>query len=480
MPPVELNLFDYQETDLAGLREKFRQGMRAPIYVAPCGAGKTTTCAKMVRTAVSKGLKVLFIAHLRALVGQCSERLESCQIEHGVIMSESGWMGYSSVMVCSRDTLIERIRNGTAPAADLVIVDEAHHATSDVYQEVLRFYASALFVGLSATPSRLDGSGLGDVFDSMVTSLTKRELIARGRLVPTKVYAPSQPDLSKAGTSGTDYNKKDLEEIFMRPKLVGDLVEHHHRLSIGRRALGFAPTRKASAHFVDAYNANGLRAVHLEAKDKDGYRKEVLARLAAFDLDIVWNVGLFTEGVDCPFVDTITLARSTYSLSLYLQMIGRGERWLFEKLFCLVLDHANCTRRHGFSEEDREWSLEAKAYIVKKIKGDTSPSVRICGNPNGCMRAYQSGEGACPDCGWKPETRDEGRVEKGDLAPLEQGDVNSKEHGLSKNPKIRRLQMIAREFGFKPGWLWRNIQAVNRGDKPDIPQRARIWIEQQT
>ena len=379
-----MTLRDYQASDDARITEAF-QSHRRVLYVSPTGSGKTVVLCKRIQDAVAAGRTVDFIAHRKELIDQCSKKLTDNGIAHGIIMRGQRGDGDAPVQVCSIQTLIRREHR----RADIGIVDEAHHAPSDSYQGALSAYPFTL--GVTATPCRLDGRGLGDCFDGMVVGSTARELTAAGWLVPSRVFAPTRPDLQGVHSRAGDYIAAELQAAMDKPKLIGDIVDHWLRLAKGRPTVVFATGVKHSLSIVAAFRVAGVNAAHLDADTPIAERESILADLASNRLSAVSNCGILTEGWDAPIVSCVIIDRPTQSLSLYLQMVGRSLRPYPGKSDCLVLDHAGATLRHGFVADDREWSLDPSVRHGRPK--DDSPAVRVCLN---CYMAYESRLGPCP------------------------------------------------------------------------------------
>jgi superfamily II DNA or RNA helicase len=209
------------------------------------------------------------------------------------------------------------------PSADLVIVDEAHHARARSYTKIIEKYPHAVILGLTATPCRGDGRGLGNVFECLVECPSVAELIADGHLVPTKVYAPSLPDLRGVSVKRGDYVESQLAERMNNTRLVGDVVEHWHRLGERRQTVIFATGVAHSLHIRDEFRRAGVLAEHIDGTTPVEEREAILGRLAAGKVEIVCNAMVLTEGWDQPSVSCLVLARPTKSLGLCRQMVGR-------------------------------------------------------------------------------------------------------------------------------------------------------------
>jgi DNA repair protein RadD len=268
----------YQDDVIARFNAKVASGTRHILLVAPTGAGKTVIAAAIIAATVrpasvdwsaSVTRRVLFLAHRRELILQTSRKLRELGIDHGILLP-----GYSArlrepVQVASIATLHARaVRSNTIemPPADLVIVDEAHHIRARSYERILQAYSNAVVLGLTATPCRGDGRGLGNVFDALVECPPVQELIDGGFLVNTRVYAPSQPDLKGFRVERGDYSEAQLAERVNTDKLVGDIVEHWHRLAERRKTVVFATGVQHSLHIRDEFCRAGVLAEHIDGK----------------------------------------------------------------------------------------------------------------------------------------------------------------------------------------------------------------------
>lgn len=374
-----IELRPYQHRSIAELRPVLRE---RPLLVLPTGAGKTTVACEMIRRVTEHGHRTLFIAHRQELIDQAVARLAEFGLEAGVIMA-GRTPRESPIQVGTVQTLARR----DVPPADFVVVDEAHHVAEGAkqYLRVLKNYSHAWTVGLTATPFRLDGKGLGFVFGAIVAPVTVRELIDAGAILEPEVFAPGgAPDLRGVKSRGGDFSQDDLDERFNRRELVGSIVEHWKTLAGGRRTIVFAVSLAHSRLIVERFREAGIAAEHVEAGSPD--RAGIFARLKSGETLVVSNVGIATEGWDLPDLEVCILARPTKSLALHLQMVGRIMRAVPGKS-CRVLDHAGNHNRLGLVTDPIEYSLD------DKIKRPIDPP-RTCGD---CQAVFRGP--ACPHCG---------------------------------------------------------------------------------
>lgn len=412
----------YQEYAISEIKRRFVAGDTRVCLVAPTGAGKTTIAAELIKRTIANGKRVLFMAHRTELIEQCAARLDMFGVPLGIIKSGTKRANPKApVQVASVQTLIRR----DIPEAHLVIIDECHRVMGRTYLEILGSYPGARVVGLTATPIRLDGKGITDVFQGLVEASTVSDLISDGVLVKPKVFGPSAPDLSEVKMTAGDFNQKQLSDVMDNKSITGDIVKTYVEKSLGKRAVCFATTVSHSLNIVDEFKRAGISAEHLDGETPADQRSMILKRLADGAIDVVSNVNVLTEGWDCPNVEVVILARPTASLSMYLQMVGRGVRSAADKHGAIVLDHAGNTIRHGFSSEDRNWQKLWKGIEKEKVKRDAS--AKSC---PACFCIVQSGVMTCPECGHEfaaeKKERSKIRVASGELVEYDDNLFNIK------------------------------------------------------
>ena len=447
----------YQRAALDGLRASIARGRRRVLLVLPTGAGKTTVAAAMIHGAVARGKRVLFLAHRKELIDQCSQRLDQFSIPHGVIMAgHRRWHPLMPVQVASVQTLVRR----AMPPADLVIVDEAHHARARTYLRILDHYPCAPVIGLTATPWRTDGRGLGELFEDLVAPISIRELIEQGFLVPVTGFAYDSPDLRAVRKRGGDYDPHGLELAMGGQVIAGHIVERYLEHGRGKRAILFATSVKHSLDLVQRFRNAGVHAEHLDGTTDKLTRERILARLASGETQVVSNVGVLTEGWDCPAVEICILARPTASVALYLQMVGRVLRPAPGKTVARIHDHAGCILMHGLPHAERDYSLTADTAEAREAREDGPSPLRQCPK---CYAIFEPAGPACPVCGFVRPAQQPREITTGLIEiPLEQIDAlkssiaaiqaklasgYAREHARYEYVRLCR---IAREKGWKP------------------------------
>jgi DNA repair protein RadD len=394
-PKGAVCLRPYQSDAIARLDDRIAAGVRRVLLVAPCGAGKTTIAASIIRARVRGGERVLFLAHRRELIAQAYRRLLDLGLDEeqvGVIMaSDPRRRPAAPVQVASVDTLRQRAK----PPADVVFVDEAHRALARSYRDIAAAYPAAIHLGLTATPYRADGKGLGDAYDDLLVVASPRQLIDEGFLVEPRVMTvppAALPDLSRVRVRGGDYDEGALSDAVNQRTLVGNIVEHWKRHAPGVRTVVFAVSIAHSIHLVERFREAGIAAEHLDGSTPAVERDAILARLESGATLVVSNCGVLCEGWDQPPVKCAVLARPTKSTGLYLQQSGRILRpWNDQR--AIVLDHAGCAIDHGLPHEERAFSLEGEHAISDAERKKLRP--RAC---PACFAVVARGVRVCPVC----------------------------------------------------------------------------------
>lgn len=454
------SLRPYQFEAIAALRDAVLRGHRRPLLVLPTGAGKTVVAGEIIRSAVAKGGRVLFLAPRRELIFQASAKLDDAGVLHGVILADANERdGISAaVHVAGIDTVLARaVRSDrlTLPDYGLIIVDEAHLAATEARQRLLDRWPDAVRLGLTATPCRKDGKALGAIFDEIVDPAPVARLTAEGYLVPARYFTPIEPDLAGVRTIGGDWHGGDLEAAVNKPQLVGDIVEHWLAHAGGRRTVIFGTSIAHAVALADEFQRHGAAAESVDANTPQADRDAVFHRFREGRTQVLTNCMLASLGFDLPAISCVVIARPTKSLALYLQMIGRGLRPSEGKSDCLILDHAGCVHRHGFADEPRVWTLSGNHALASgQSGGKEAGEARQITCPE-CRCVFERSR-ACPECGH--ELRPLGKAVEtlpGRLVALNGGGAT----GVDRLVWYRQVRRIGEENGYSLGWSSHQFKA---------------------
>jgi DNA repair protein RadD len=449
----------YQAKFVAAFERVVAAGKRRIIGVAPTGSGKTIIGAEIISAKVRAYRPVLVLAHRREIIGQTGRKLYAAGIPHGIIQAGFPTRPFELVQVASIQTLWSRAllrESMELPPADLLVIDEAHHCPAETYQKIIKAYPEAVLLGLTATPCRGDGRGLGGIFETLIETPQVAELIAQKYLVKTRVYAPVDPDLKGVRTVAGDYVESQLAERMDTDRLVGDIVTHWHKYVQRRRTVCFAASVGHTVHIRDEFLKSGVRAEHIDGTTPKDERDASLARLAAGEIALVSNCMVLTEGWDMPECGCIILARPTKKMGLYRQMIGRVLRPADGKPDAIVLDHSGAVFRHGFVEDHVEWRLDpdkraTSAAHQKRLAGGHKSRFLECKQ---CGAVRVAGE-PCFHCGFLPAPPPRSvEFDDGDLGLV---DRSRHANGTVYTAEERALWhamllAIGIERGYRPGW----------------------------
>lgn len=386
----------YQTKCLQDVQSELRTN-RAVCLVLPTGGGKTVIFSK-IAAGMRAGKRVLTLVHRQELLKQASNKLIDFGVPHGIIWASQP-ATRSHVQVASVQTLVRRLHKIDPP--DLIIIDECHHSTAGSWRTVIDSFPSAKILGVTATPERSDGTGLGQVYQSMVQGPTVRELIDDGYLSDYRCYVPpTKLDLAKLRIRAGDYAKDELAAEVDRPSITGDAVEHYKKLAPGSLAVVFGVSIEHCRHIAQEFNNAGVTAASIDGTMDDTTRARILADFARREILVLASCDLVSEGFDLPAVETAILLRPTQSMGLYLQQIGRILRPLPGKV-ATIIDACGNVMLHGLPDMERNWTLEG-ARRKKRDADDKALPVTVCEK---CFATFKPALQECPQCGFKREVR---------------------------------------------------------------------------
>lgn len=377
----------YQQQDVARLEQALTRVQRV-LYVLATGGGKTTVFTHMAERYAASGLRVLITAHRHELIKQISRRLD---VDHGIVAP--GFTPYYELPI--QVGMVQTVARRDVGSFDVIIPDEAHHTPANTYQQVISHSPRARVFGVTATPQRGDGRGLGELFDEMVLGPSAAQLTEWGYLAPASVYAPSTINTSGIKRVRGDYDNRLLVQASDTPTITGCAVSHYKKYADGKRALVTACSIDHASHVAQQFCDAGYRFKCVHGKMSQYERDESIDGLANLKYHGLVYCDLFSEGIDVPVVEVGIFLRKTLSLGLWDQQVGRILRPFEGKERAILLDHVGNTAMHGIAPWGREWSLEGE----KPRKGGAAEEKRV--PTRTCPTCYGIHQPApqCPYCG---------------------------------------------------------------------------------
>ncbi len=368
---MKIKLYDYQE-DMKGRIEGELRLHRSVMAQMPTGTGKTYLLTAVIDSFVSNNPmeKVWIVAHRRELVSQIDETVRK---SHSYFASNTSSL-LSSVKAMSIQWLM-RHYDEIEEEPGMIVIDEAHHALAKTYKEMWERFPNAKFLGLTATPCRLNGKGFTDLFDILVQSWSVPEFISKGRLatydfVSIKSDGMTQrliDSLQKRGADG-DYQNKEMDMLLNKKPTIERLYQSLEEFGKDRKGIVYAINISHAQKITKLYQENGVKAIAIDSKTPATERQQDIEAFKKGDIQVLVNVDIFSEGFDCPDVEFVQLARPTLSLAKYLQMVGRGLRVAKGKKNCVIIDNVGLYRVFGLPSQVWNWNamFEGKLKVGKR------------------------------------------------------------------------------------------------------------------
>lgn len=488
-----VKLRHYQEDAVSAVRLCFNNGKNSTLLVLPTGGGKTVIFTHIAATVANNNKKTLILVHRVELLRQTSNKLNEFGVEHGMINPMYTPNFDNNTQVASVQTIIKRLNYLLAAnwIPDLIIVDEAHHATAGSWRKIINYFADAnggmKTLGVTATPIRTDGQGLGvshnGIFEELVSGPTVKWLQDEGYLVKAKVLSPpKQFDNPKRKQKG-DWTANDLDVIINKPTITGDAVSHYEQTCKGLPTIVFCVSVKHTEEVAQAFRNRGYRFYAIDGSTDDDVRRRIINGLADGTVDGVCSCDLISEGTDVPAASVAIMLRPTQSLSLYIQQAGRVLRPVYAPGYDLstkegrlnaiaasnkpcawVLDHVGNAgswlngefiMNHGLPDTEHVWSLDGEVKKKRKKK-ELEPAVKV----QQCLSCFAVHEPApvCPECGHKYEVKDKTpRHVEGELqevtAEMAKAIKKEKRQEVGKAESLEELKNIAAMRGYSDGWV---------------------------
>lgn len=382
-----MQLRQYQNELVEGVRQAWRDGYKAPCIVLGCGGGKSCIVAEIARRTTWNGKRVLFLAHRKELVDQIFKTF----VRWGVMMD--------LCQIGMVQTFTRRLNKLPKPA--LIITDENHHSLAQSYKRIYEHFSEIPRIGVTATPVRLNGDGLGDVNDKLIIGVTTKWLIKNNCLAPYDYYAPDIANLTGLHTKMGEYVTADIEKAMIKNTVFGDVIKYYKQLAEGKKTVCYCSSVKHSMATAQAFKDAGIAAEHIDGSTPKAERDRIILNFRKGNITILCNVDLISEGFDVPDCECTILLRPTHSLTLYIQQSMRCMRYKPNKK-AVIIDHVGNYARHGMPDDDRQWSLEKKPkQSVKKLEDEISEKVRQCPE---CFFTFSANnnnsQNVCPHCGY--------------------------------------------------------------------------------
>lgn len=436
---MKIKLYDYQQNLVDKVRQAYIDGYKSPCVVAPCGSGKSIIIADIARMTTTNKKRILFLVHRRELIDQIKDTFIKSNVNLSFV--EFGMV----------QTIVRRLDKTVKP--DLIIVDENHHSLANSYRKIFDYFSDVLLLGFTATPIRLNGSGLGDINDKLIEEVDAKHLIENNFLSPYKYYAPKLIDTEALKlNSMREFSNSSIDKAMNENKIYGDAIKHYKDLANGEQAIVYSHNVEASKQVALEFTQSGINAAHIDGTTPKQERDEIISSFRKGDINVLSNVDIIGEGFDVPDCSTVIMLRPTQSLSLFIQQSMRGMRYRPGKT-SIIIDHVDNVRRHGFPDASRKWSLKG----IKKEDTENEIKIKECEN---CFAVYPPEYLTCPICGHKPEVKEIKDYEVESDAELEEiKEVESEEIVLdfrepSDCKNMSELYELAKNRGNKPGWAY--------------------------
>ena len=431
-------LRDYQQDLYQKTVSSFKNGKRRVLVVAPCGAGKSYLFAEMVKRTAGE---CLVLVHRNELKQQHLELFQNLGIENARIET------YQT----------ESRRLGEHKTPRLLIVDEAHLSRSNSWQKIIEYY-NTWTVGMSATPCRLDGKPLGQIYDCLVEGVDTKWLIEHQRLAPYEYYAPTLVETDGLRTLAGDYVVSDLEELMTGRAIYGDVIKTYKQLAPGERSIVYCVSVKHARETADAFNSAGIRAAALSAGTPAGRRAEIMDAFRRGDISVLCNCTLLSEGISIDEISCVMMLRPTESVALGIQQMMRSMRYLPGKT-AKIIDFVGNYTRIGLPDEPRNWSLNKQMSRRKQLNEDGDFYIRSCPQ---CFMTFKTAP-VCPFCGavypLKPrEIKAHADIELQRITAEEAQRVAEKKKQLKREQgraqSFEALVALGKERGYKNPAFW--------------------------
>ena len=468
---MSVQLYPDQLDLVTRVRAAMGRGHRSVLMQSATGSGKTRMALDMVTGAVRKGSTSLFAVPRTELLLQTMETLGGYDVPFSVIAPGFSYSPFSPVHLAMTPTLARRLDKVRPPK--VLFVDECHYGGAELDRVIdWALAGGSRIVGMSATPMKTNGKGMGLWYQHMEEGLPVADLIRRGRLSQFRYFGPSAPDVSAVPVSNGNYVQKHLDAFMEQDTaIIGDAVQTYRERAMGKLCVVFATSRKHAGMIKDAFNGAGIPAQMIDGTMDSATRKRIVMGFARREFTVLINVMLLTFGFDLAQaagmdvrIEALTDLCPRKSLPLQMQVWGRGLRAGDEP--SVIMDHANNWREHGFPDSPREWTLEGSKKRGPRDAEQNEP-VRQCSIADGGCGFVHRPAPACPNCGRVYPVMSRMVDEReGELAEIDREAAERARKALrveqGRTDTLEGLKEFARKTGKNPRWaehVWRARQA---------------------
>lgn len=447
-----MQLRDYQKQGVDEIRQAFKDGYRRAIYVLPTGGGKTCVFAAIAFGLMQRNKRAYILVHREELLKQGSNMLKTFNVPHGLLQGARYGLPNSNIIVASVQTLTRRL--DLMPEPDLIICDESHRSVSPSYQRIFQKWNKSYLLGVTATPKRLDGKPLGDIYETMIEGPSVSWLIANGFLAKYKAFAArAKLDLSGVHTRMGDFAINEIAAIMRSREVIGDAVNGYREHANSQPAIAFCCSVSHAMDVAEMFRQAGYRSTHIDGGMDEAERTDAIQGLANGKYHVLTSCELISEGLDIPVCAASILMRPTQSVALALQQMGRCLRPHPQKPHAVILDHGNVLAMHGLPDSERAWSLRDDP---KKKSGESATRGTV--TCQSCFAKFSPALKECPRCGTPREVNEiEINYVDGDIVEITEelrAKMLSDSAEQAKMKKEREaLERYAKKMGYQRGWV---------------------------
>lgn len=430
-------------------REELKKGNKSCLLVSPAGSGKSVVIAEIARLTTLKGGRVMFMVHRQELINQIIGSFKANSVD---------------LKLCTVMT-VGKIRNrlDKLPRPNLIITDETHHSLAKTYRDIYDYYANVSRLGFSATPWRLNGKGLGDVYDAMIEGPDVQWLIDNHYLAPFDYYSVNLIDESKLSKSSTgDYSNKSIDEA-VGHTIYGDVIKTYRDKVDGQQAIVYAHSIAFSKQIAQQFRDAGINAAHCDSKTPQRERDKIMSDFKNGTLKVLSNCDLISEGYNVPDCSCVIMLRPTESLVLFIQQSMRCMRFKPGKQ-ATIIDHVANYTRFGLPNTPHKWTLADREKKKKSTNTAVDTPIKQC---TFCFAVIPAQSKSCPLCGHEVEVV-QTEIKVDETARIEKIESNFRLQAdyivtkkISELKSYEELKAYAKARGYKQGWIY--FQAKNKG-----------------